>query len=108
MNRLPGLSRRGLLHGAAGIAATAGLTASAGAATKYPDKPITLIVPGPPGGGTDLLARELAEAVKPFIGVRVVVENKPGAGGALGVTLVTEARPDGYSWPRPLPPTRAC
>jgi tripartite-type tricarboxylate transporter receptor subunit TctC len=80
--------------------ATAGACAAglpAWAQDSYPRKPITLIVPSPPGGGTDLLARQLAEAVRPLLGVRVVVENKPGAGGALGVTLICEARPDGYT-----------
>ncbi|MBV9785497.1 MAG: tripartite tricarboxylate transporter substrate binding protein [Acidisphaera sp.] len=64
---------------------------------KYPTKPITLIVPGPPGGGTDTLARQLAQVVEPILGVRLVVENKPGAGGAIGTTDVTQARPDGYT-----------
>jgi tripartite-type tricarboxylate transporter receptor subunit TctC len=80
------------------VCVAAGLAAHAvRAEDAYPRKPITLIVPGPPGGGTDLLARQVAEAVRPTLGVRVVVENKSGAGGALGITLITEARPDGYT-----------
>ena len=67
------------------------------ARAEYPDKPITVIVPGPPGGGTDTLARQLAASVEPILGQRIVVENKSGAGGALGVTVLTQARPDGYT-----------
>jgi len=73
------------------------LTTATKAADSYPTKPITIIVPAPPGGGTDLLARQLAEAVRSTLGVRVIVENKSGAGGALGITLVTQAKPDGYT-----------
>lgn len=100
MPRSPITSRRLLLGCVAFALAAATIGAAdraARAEDKYPDKPVTLIVPGPPGGGTDLLARQLAEAVRPILGVRVVVENKPGAGGTLGVTLVTQARPDGYT-----------
>jgi tripartite-type tricarboxylate transporter receptor subunit TctC len=95
MSHSPHPARRLLLVALAIAPALAATGASA--ADKYPTKPITLIVPGPPGGGTDLLARQLAEAVRPILGVRVVVENKPGAGGALGVTVITQARPDGYT-----------
>lgn len=63
----------------------------------YPTNPITVIVPGPPGGGTDTLARQLAASVEPILGQRVIVENKAGAGGALGMTVLTQAKPDGYT-----------
>jgi tripartite-type tricarboxylate transporter receptor subunit TctC len=66
-------------------------------AADYPTKPITIILPGPPGGGTDTLARQLAVEVQGILGQRLVVENKAGAGGALGVTVLTQARPDGYT-----------
>ena len=92
--RSPSITRRCLLSGLA-LASLLGITKAH--AEGYPTKPITLIVPGPPGGGTDLLARQLAEAVRPLLGVRVVVENKSGAGGAIGVGLVTQAKPDGYT-----------
>ncbi len=97
MTPAKGAQRRQFLCGTIASVATAAFAAPARAADTFPAKPITLIVPGPPGGGTDLLARQLAEAVRPILGVRVIVENKPGAGGALGITLVTQARPDGYT-----------
>lgn len=70
---------------------------AAKAEDKYPSRPITVIVPGPPGGGTDTLIRQLAEVVEPMLGTKLVIENKPGGGGAVGVTLMTQARPDGYT-----------
>ena len=80
-----------------GLLALLSVGTVAQAADKYPDKPITLIVPGPPGGGTDTLAREMAQVVGPILHTRLVVENKPGAGGVIGTSLVTQARPDGYT-----------
>lgn len=72
----------------------------------YPTRPITLIIPAPPGGGTDVFARQLAELVEPVLKQKVVVENKAGAGGTLGVTQLTTAKPDGYTlafiWNSPL------
>jgi tripartite-type tricarboxylate transporter receptor subunit TctC len=70
--------------------------ASPVAAQSYPTKPVRLVVPYPPGGPLDTAARALAERVKEPLGV-VVVENRPGAGGNLGVDLVAKAAPDGYS-----------
>jgi tripartite-type tricarboxylate transporter receptor subunit TctC len=66
------------------------------AAQSYPTKPIRLVVPYPPGGPLDAAARALAERVKEPLGI-VVVENRPGAGGNLGVDLVAKSAPDGYS-----------
>ena len=73
------------------------LQTPAAATDSFPTKPITIIVPGPPGGGTDTLARQLAAAVEPVLGQRIIVENKSGAGGAIGITMLTQARPDGYT-----------
>jgi len=73
---------------------------------KFPSRPIELIVPTPPGGGVDIVARLLAELVEPILGTRVVVVNKPGGGGAIGVTQLAQAKPDGYTlaavWNAPL------
>ena len=86
--------------------------APSGAAAQYPARPIEMIVPIAPGGGMDLQARLLAELVEPVLGQRVVVLNRPGAGGTLGMGLLTQAKPDGYTigavWNGPLTasPTR--
>lgn len=63
----------------------------------YPDKPITMIVPFPAGGRTDLTARVVAQHLPKYLGQTVVVVNKPGAGGVLGAKEVATARPDGYT-----------
>lgn len=63
----------------------------------YPDKPIRLIVPFPPGGGTDVLAREVATKIGTDTGWKFVVENHPGAGGNIGVNVAAQAAPDGYT-----------
>jgi tripartite-type tricarboxylate transporter receptor subunit TctC len=82
----------------AALAAALALCAHAGpaAAQSYPTKPIRLVVPYPPGGPLDAAARALAERVKESLGL-VVVENRPGAGGNLGVDLVAKSPADGYS-----------
>ena len=73
---------------------------------KFPSRPIEIIVPTPPGGGTDITARMLAELVEPMLGQKVVVVNKGGAGGALGMSAVVQSKPDGYTlgglWNAPL------
>src|SRR5580704_12212238 len=66
-------------------------------AEDYPSRPIRLIVPAPPGGILDLLARLLSERLNHSLGQPVVVENRPAAAGNLGVELVAKAAPDGYS-----------
>lgn len=63
----------------------------------YPTKPITYIVPFTPGGTTDVIGRTLSAGLAPALGQPVIVENKPGAAGALGAGFVAKAKPDGYT-----------
>ena len=82
-----------------GLATTA-TTAFAGAAFAqgtYPDKPITMVVPAPPGGGTDLVTRLYSDLLSQELGVQVIVDNKGGGNGNIGTALVARARPDGYT-----------
>lgn len=67
------------------------------AAAEYPERPVNMVVPFSAGGPTDTVARSLAEAMRPTLGETVVVENKGGAGGTIGVSHVARAKPDGYS-----------
>lgn len=92
-----------------GLFALTGLAPPAGAAEPYPTGPIRVIVPTPPGGGADTLARLTAQAVEPILHTRIVVENRAGAGGTIGTGLVARAHPDGYTlgflWNGPLTTT---
>lgn len=63
----------------------------------YPSKTITMIVPFPPGGATDALARIVAQKLSTSLGQAMVVDNHPGAGGTIGAALVARANPDGYT-----------
>ncbi len=63
----------------------------------WPTKPLTIIVPFAPGGGSDFIARFIATKLGTAIGQPVIVDNRPGAGGLLGVELATKAKPDGYT-----------
>ena len=79
-------------------AATAAELGSTTADTdNYPSRPLTLIVTFPPGGGTDLLARRLAERLSPLLGQNIVVENRTGASGNIGALAVARARADGHT-----------
>src|SRR5512137_2314098 len=66
-------------------------------AQDFPNKPITLVIPYPPGGSTDLTGRALANAAKKYLGQPVICENKAGGGGTVGPSLVIAKPPDGYT-----------
>jgi len=91
--RLP-LTRRGLGHVVLGAGM---LAAPALRAQSWPSRPIRLVVPFPPGGGVDAVGRILAEPLGAALGQPVVVENRAGAGGAIGVDSVAKAAPDGHT-----------
>jgi len=81
------------LAAAAGILALAALPAAA----QYPSKPIRFIVPFPPGGGVDVVARTVGEKLGARLGQTIVVDNRPGAGTTLGTSLAAKSAPDGYT-----------
>ena len=89
------LPRRSLLA-ASSIALVAALASGGALAQTFPTKPISLVVPFPPGGTTDVLARALAERLGPVLGHPVIVENKPGAGATIGADYVAKAKADGH------------
>ncbi len=86
------------------LAAPALLPFTARAQSRFPDKPITLIIPFTAGGATDVQMRSLAEAASRAFGQSVVLENRPGGGSVLGVSAVARARPDGYTLAQMLLP----
>ena len=80
------------------FAAAGGLLAATGAlAQAFPTKPVRLIVPNPPGGGIDIMARVYAPPLQSLLGQPVLVEYKPGAGSALGTEYVANSSPDGHT-----------
>ncbi|MFZ9632909.1 MAG: tripartite tricarboxylate transporter substrate-binding protein, partial [Alphaproteobacteria bacterium] len=91
---------------AVALAASVIVAGPALAQANYPARPVQMIVPAPPGGGTDIFARQLAEIVSETFGQRIVVENRAGGGGTVGVTQVVAAQADGYTlgfiWNSPL------
>ena len=78
------------------LAALAAGIASASAQT-FPTQPIHLVVPFPPGGGTDALARAIQEPFQKSLGQTVIIDNRGGGGGSLGHEIVAKAAPDGYT-----------
>ena len=73
------------------------LGTTAALAAGYPERPVTLVVPFPPGGVADTIARPLAQALGDKLGQPIVIENKGGAGGAIGIGQAGRAKPDGYT-----------
>jgi tripartite-type tricarboxylate transporter receptor subunit TctC len=88
-------ARRRLAAGIVAILAVCAVTSPAVAA--YPDKPIRWIVPSTPGGGTDTTTRIVVPKLSEILGQPIVVENRPGASGNIGVAVVAKAAPDGYT-----------
>ena len=88
------------------LLAAALLSVAPAMAQTFPDRPVRIIVPINPGGGTDVFARALAEIASPALGQPVIVENRPGGSGTIGVQQIVDARPDGltlgFIWNTPL------
>ncbi len=80
------------------IAALLAATTGPVHAQAWPNKPITLIVPFPPGGGTDAFARPLSVILSKQLGRQVIIDNRGGAGGTVGATIAAKAPPDGYTF----------
>jgi tripartite-type tricarboxylate transporter receptor subunit TctC len=80
-----------------GIATALALTVSTAALCAYPEKPIRLAVPNPPGGAQDVVARLITDRLGPALGQQVLVENRAGAGGVIATESVARAAPDGYT-----------
>ena len=95
MNRL--LQNRNALFSLIAFLSAAVIAGAASAQDVYPSKPITLIVPFPPGGVADIVGRPFAEALSRELKTPVIIENKPGAGGGIGMGAVAKAKADGYT-----------
>lgn len=95
------LNRRRMMQAGLAMALSGGSAmaqaASTGSGPAWPNKPISLIVPFPAGGTTDVLARALADKLSQSLGQAVIVESKPGAGATLGADHVAKSKPDGYT-----------
>jgi len=83
----------------AALAAVAGLLSAVAPAqaSGYPDKPIRFVVPYPPGGGTDVIARIVQERFQALLGQPIIIDNRGGAGGSVGTDLAAKSAPDGYT-----------
>ena len=90
------MNRRAVLGLVAGALAAPAVVRNAQGGS-YPDRPVRLIVPYPPGGGTDTWARLVSEGMQPELGQAIVIENRAGASGMVGAEVVAKAVPDGYT-----------
>ncbi|MBO9513955.1 MAG: tripartite tricarboxylate transporter substrate binding protein [Variovorax sp.] len=97
MHRPPERHTRRQVVAAALSLPLAALAPRAWAQDTWPSRPVKLVVPFPPGGGTDVLARLLAERLRPLLGQPVVIDNRPGATGNIGNEVVAKSPPDGYT-----------
>src|ERR1700755_1311690 len=87
------------------LATVGALAGSAAGAQEYPSTPLTLIVPWPAGGSTDIAMRAIADSASKFIGQPITIDNKAGGGGTVGpATMAAASKPDGYTI-APLPIT---
>jgi tripartite-type tricarboxylate transporter receptor subunit TctC len=84
-------------HALIALGTALSIAAVAPAHAAYPDKPVTVVVPFPAGGSTDSIARALAPKLNAELGQPFVIENRPGATGAIGAGQVKRAKPDGYT-----------
>lgn len=86
-----------LKHSAIAVAALIAAAPAAHAQSSYPERPIRMIVPFAPGGGSDISARTMSNELGAALGTTIVVDNRPGAGSVIGTDLATKATPDGYT-----------
>jgi tripartite-type tricarboxylate transporter receptor subunit TctC len=92
--QMPNIGRRAFLAGTAAAIAAKTLPASA---ADYPDRPITLIIPFPPGGSTTIVIRSVSDKLGEALGQQIVIDNRAGAGGTVGTKALANSTPDGYT-----------
>ena len=97
VGRVRGLSRTVVLGGLVAVTLCAQATSVAQTASAFPNQPIRMVVPYPPGGPTDITARVVAAEMSKTIGQNIVIDNRPGASGMIGSEMVTKSTPDGYT-----------
>ena len=91
------MQRRGFVALSLGALTTPIVASRGRAQADYPEKSVTMVVPAPPGGGTDLVARLYSDLLSQELGQQVIVDNKGGGNGNVGTAIVARARPDGYT-----------
>ncbi|QNN57722.1 tripartite tricarboxylate transporter substrate binding protein [Diaphorobacter ruginosibacter] len=91
------MKRRSLLQHAAALTGAAAAPWALAQSGNYPHQPIRWVVPYPAGGGTDVLARAVAEAMRGGLGAQIIVDNRPGASTNIGAQIVATSKPDGYT-----------